>query len=254
MNIKIFVLEHAPCELPACYGDRSIYQPIQCGRAINEPIAGAIGDDEGDNISSLNVRYNEMTAIYWVVKHYAEIGNPDYIGFDHYRRFLNWRPEWLRPGNVVARRWFSWRPLRGQYACCHGVADLDRFSGRFRQVMGSEFGDYPSYWRTHFFYICNMFIMHRDDFARYSDFILRCIDILRGLELESPFVADNAYQNRIPSFIMETMTSYWIWHENRIGRVRVIPSRITHFPIENPNNGSRVVDRRGFLWFLRQAY
>lgn len=254
MDIKIFVLEHALCELPCCYDNRDIYVPIQCGRAVNEPIPNAIGDDAGDNISSLNARYNEMTAIYWVARHYAEIGNPEYVGFDHYRRFLNWRLEWLRPGTVVARRWFSWRSLRGQYACCHNISDLDRFSVRFKAEMGSLYADYDAYWKTHFFYICNMFIMHRDDFARYSAFVSKCIDMLRALEREKPFVAENAYQARIPSFILETMTSYWIWHEKRMGRINVIPSKITHFPIANLGNGSSVINKKAFLWFLRQAY
>lgn len=254
LRVNVFVLLHAPVELPLCYADRTVYRPIQCGRAVNGPIAGVIGDDTGDNISSVNTCYNEMTAIYWVAKHYEEIGNPEYVGFDHYRRFLNWRQEWLMPGNVVARRWFSWRSLRGQYACCHNVADLDRYSERFKTEMGREYADYEVYWKTHFFYICNMFIMHRDDFARYSEFILKCIDILQGLEREQPFVADNAHQARIPSFILETMTSYWIWHEKRAGRIKVIPSKITHFPIANQGNGSGVINKKAFLWFLRQAY
>ena len=45
MNIRIFVFQHTPCQLPACFADKSIYTPIQCGRAINQAIQGFIGDD-----------------------------------------------------------------------------------------------------------------------------------------------------------------------------------------------------------------
>ena len=195
-----------------------------------------------------------MTAIYWVARHYSEIGNPEYIGFDHYRRFLNWHPEWLSPGRVIARRWFSWRRLRNQYANCHNIADLDRFSERFIRELGTQHTDYEAYWKTHGFYICNMFIMHRNDFMRYSGFILRCIRILRELETERPFSSENAYQARTPGFILEALTSYWIWHEKREKRIQVIPSTIAHFDIENTINASGTVKRKGFLWPLRQAY
>jgi len=61
--------------------------PIQTGRAIAEEIFdGMIGDDTGENISKENERYNELSAQYWVWKHYEEIGNPEYVGFMHYRR------------------------------------------------------------------------------------------------------------------------------------------------------------------------
>lgn len=46
-------------------------------------------DDIGENISKYNRSLNEMTAIYWVWKHYyEEIDNPDYIGICHYRRYF----------------------------------------------------------------------------------------------------------------------------------------------------------------------
>ncbi|MBP3848054.1 DUF4422 domain-containing protein [bacterium] len=64
-----------------------IISSIQTGRAIADEIFDdMIGDDTGDNISERNPRFNELTAQYWVWKHYEEIGNPDYVGFMHYRR------------------------------------------------------------------------------------------------------------------------------------------------------------------------
>ena len=45
-------------------------------------------DNTGDNLSKDNPVYNEMSGIYWVWKHYEEVGNPDFVGFMHYRRFF----------------------------------------------------------------------------------------------------------------------------------------------------------------------
>lgn len=71
-----------------------ILQPIQTGRAITkERIENTIGDDDGDNISKLNPKYNELSAQYWVWKHYKEVGNPDYVGFMHNRRHFIFDPE-----------------------------------------------------------------------------------------------------------------------------------------------------------------
>lgn len=85
-----------------------ILTPIQTGRAIADEIFDEmIGDDTGENISKENPKYNELSAQYWVWKNYNQIGNPDYIGFMHYRRhfiFDNWQgnPDhvWLPHGHV----------------------------------------------------------------------------------------------------------------------------------------------------------
>ena len=67
--------------------ENEIVTPIQTGRAISDEIFDEmIGDNTGDNISDKNSRYCELTAQYWVWKNYHSIGNPDYVGFMHYRR------------------------------------------------------------------------------------------------------------------------------------------------------------------------
>ena len=64
-----------------------ILMPIQTGRAIADEIfEDMIGDDTGDNISERNHKYNELSAQYWAWKNYDKLGNPEYIGFMHYRR------------------------------------------------------------------------------------------------------------------------------------------------------------------------
>lgn len=64
-----------------------IIEPIQTGRAIaEESFEGMIGDDTGDNISNKNNKFCELSAQYWAWKNYDKIGNPEYIGFMHYRR------------------------------------------------------------------------------------------------------------------------------------------------------------------------
>ena len=102
-SIKIFVTYNDKHQII----ESDIVKPIQTGRAIaDEVFEGMIGDDTGDNISKENEKYCELTAQYWTWKNYDKIGNPDYIGFMHYRRHFLFAPEyphgeetWLNKSN-----------------------------------------------------------------------------------------------------------------------------------------------------------
>lgn len=99
-NIKILVAYHKPAPLLPS----GIFVPIHGGRALLEKnhqdaewlLRNTKGDDSGENISKENARYNEMTVLYWAWKNYEELGNPEYIGFMHYRRHFIFR-EWSKP-------------------------------------------------------------------------------------------------------------------------------------------------------------
>ncbi len=254
-TIRICVLQHFPCELPPCFADREIYVPIQCGRAGKDAIPGTTGDDTGDNISTRNADVNEMTAIYWVARHYAEIGNPDYIGFDHYRRFLEWTPEMLDRRAVFAHRWFSWRTLRGQFGCCHNARDLDTFIANIKKVLPvAEHRLFDAYWRSHFLYLANCFIMHKENFFRYFDFMKHCLSATFDM-IDSNAIDRSAYSpsmKRVYGFMLERMTGYWIWRERRQGSIRVHHTRMVHYKIDNATNGTKQ-ESPGMFAFLRQA-
>ena len=102
-SIKIFVTYKEKHQII----ETDIVTPIQTGRAIaDEAFEGMIGDDTGDNISKENDKYSELTAQYWAWKNYDKIGNPDYIGFMHYRRHFLFDPDyphgektWLNKSN-----------------------------------------------------------------------------------------------------------------------------------------------------------
>ena len=104
MKTKILVSYHDEHSLIKS----EIIKPIQTGCA-NAPklFKGMLRDDYGENISADNDRYCELSAQYWAWKNYDKLGNPDYIGFMHYRRhfmFDGWKgnPDWcwLPKGNV----------------------------------------------------------------------------------------------------------------------------------------------------------
>ncbi len=95
-NIKILISYHD--EHPKI--ESAILKPIQTGCAnAFKLFKGMLRDNDGENISAENDRYNELSAQYWAWKNYDKIGQPDFVGFMHYRRhfiFDGWRgnPDW----------------------------------------------------------------------------------------------------------------------------------------------------------------
>lgn len=62
------------------------FLPIQVGKAISNVNLGIVGDDTGDNISSLNPNFCELTALYWLWKNGEK---KKYVGLNHYRRYFD---------------------------------------------------------------------------------------------------------------------------------------------------------------------
>lgn len=100
MKFKILTIYHRPAQIPS----DPIYQPIFVGSAVSHLsskdgkvseeelstfLQSSLRDDDGiDNLSELNRSINEMSGIYWAWKNYERIGNPDFIGISHYRRYF----------------------------------------------------------------------------------------------------------------------------------------------------------------------
>ncbi len=81
-DVKIFVSAHKQAAFP----EGSSILPVQVGaKHAKERFENMLHDDEGENISSKNPRYCELTAQYWAWKNI----DADYYGFCHYRRYFD---------------------------------------------------------------------------------------------------------------------------------------------------------------------
>ncbi len=104
MDVNIYISYHDKYRLI----ESSILKPIQTGCAVAEELfEGMQRDDVGENISAKNRMYCELCTQYWVWKNFEKTGNPDYVGFMHYRRhfmFDDWagdpRAIWLPGGSI----------------------------------------------------------------------------------------------------------------------------------------------------------
>ena len=87
-DIKIIVCYHKPGK----YISNDVYLPVHVGKDISKYDLPIQGDNEGDNISSLNYTYCELTGLYWAWKNIKA----DYIGLCHYRRFFTFEKSFIR--------------------------------------------------------------------------------------------------------------------------------------------------------------
>ena len=81
MNIKLLVAAHKKYQMP----EDSMYLPLHVGAEGKNSIEGFTPDNTGDNISSKNPYYCELTGLYWAWKNL----DADYIGLCHYRRYFS---------------------------------------------------------------------------------------------------------------------------------------------------------------------
>lgn len=193
-----------------------ILTPVNAGRALaissnnsDLPwlIENCLGDNDGDNISEKNRYYNEMTSIYWAWKNYEKIGNPDYIGHFHYRRHLcfkkseksvyefgdiddNYLSDKLGYSESTVKHYCSeydlivprkqWRASAYEhYKRNFDISELDLAVS----ILKDKFPDYSEsadqYLKGSGLYFCNIFIMKKQLFMDYCDFIFT---ILREYE------------------------------------------------------------------------
>ena len=219
-KIKILVCYHKKDKL----FKNDVLVPVHCGRALaceaskdgkmSEEdykwlINNMIGDDTGDNISDLNREFNEMTAIYWAWKNYDKLGNPDYIGLNHYRRIFNIN---LNDLNKILSKYYFIK-------LAHGKSEKSFYTGwrmSIKEWADNEYLDNALELckhlnKTHgkdiekFFKsgitggTRNMFILPREEFFNYCEFIFNILFKLPPATL------------RTIAMFAERLTSYYLY-------------------------------------------
>ena len=125
-TIKVHVLHYKEkqiLDLPA------IYSHLVCGAAINETTTEFNKDNSGDNISSRNKYFSELTGIYWVWKNTSS----DIVGFCHYRRFFTIKAE---PYYLKVRRWLYF--LAGLYRRRKGLIYTSNIKHFQKNIISSK--------------------------------------------------------------------------------------------------------------------
>ena len=192
---KIFVIYHLT--ETTVYSD--VYQPICVGENKDEFNQFYLRDDIGENIASQNVKYNELTAIYWVYKHIDEFKDFDYIGFCHYRRFFVFDGDEttyvkkfvnhkmidvdqerlhkiFEKYDFIAPRPSHYPSVRKHYERSHNRKDIDILLKVIEEKFPEYDKDAKEYFDSKDEYLYNMFVFSEKDFLEYAEFIFSCIE------------------------------------------------------------------------------
>lgn len=161
------------------------YKPIKVGQNLSESVDFPLSDDAGrDNISLKNDSYCELTAHYWAWK------NTDcsVVGLSHYRRYFRGAQEGPNGTRILgaeesdslmdqcdillpAPRMYYVETIESHYANSHYGSDLDVL----RKVIAENSPEFsPSLERVlrgRGMSLYNMFLMKRDSFDEYSQWL-----------------------------------------------------------------------------------
>jgi len=221
MDIKIIVATHKPYMMPK----DEMYIPVHVGREISENWQGSalekyIGDNTGENISSKNRNYCELTALYWAWKNLSA----EYVGLAHYRRHFrgskggdkwqailskNQAEELLAKYDIILpnQRNYFIETTYDQYIHAHHRQDLDKTL----EIIKRDYPAYVSAWnkvmkstKGHRF---NMFVMKKDVFDRYMEWMF---DVLFKLEQVLDISDYSDYDKRVFGFVSERLLDVWI--------------------------------------------
>lgn len=194
-DVAVVVAAHRPYRMP----DDPLYLPVQVGAAGKPSIEGFQRDDEGDNISAQNVRYCELTGLYWAWKNL----DVDYLGFCQYRRHFSYRKkgadDW---GNMLtldeARELCSKNmivlPRKRNYYIQTLKQHFEAYSfaepgdvGRFREAVNSVdpsyLGAFDAVMARRSGHMCSMFLMEKglaDEYCSWLFEVLRSLDAAIG--------------------------------------------------------------------------
>jgi len=220
MNIKLLVATHKEYTMP----NDSMYLPIHVGKELSSLSLPWIGDNTGEQISSKNPNFCELTALYWAWKNLdAEV-----IGLTHYRRHFalhkpgpfckNKFPYILKSTDVESllkstsvilpkpRNYFI-ETNYSQFVHAHPAESLELT----KKIIQEKYPDYiPCFEQVmkrttaHRF---NMLIMKKEIFDYYCSWLF---DILFELERKLDISTYNAYNQRIFGFISERLLDVFI--------------------------------------------
>lgn len=226
MDVKILVATHKPYWMPS----DSVYMPIHVGREGKTDI-GFTGDNTGDNISTKNPYFCELTGLYWAWKNL----NCEYIGLCHYRRYFSTgkgekkerimsRFDYERLLSmydvvVPAKRNYYIETVRSQYEHAHNKRDLDEV----QQIVHEKYPMYDRAFETVMkrkrLHILNMFAMKKELFNQYCEWLF---DILFTLEKRIDISDYTPYEARIFGFLSERLFNVWLEYHSTLA-VKEVP-------------------------------
>lgn len=216
MRVTMLVACHKPVSVP----DDCFYMPIHVGHALNPVDIGFQPDDSGRNISALNRRYCELTAVYWALMNH----DADAVGLSHYRRYFegdqlgpagarilsgSQAGELMRDYDLILGRPRNYviETIDSHYRHGHIGKDLDILRGVVAEQSSTMLPAYEQVFSGRRLSLYNMFLMRRAEFRQYAEWLFSV------LATAADRIGDEgdrtSYQQRTLGFMGERLLNVW---------------------------------------------
>lgn len=233
-NIKIIVATHKKYEMPKDL----MYMPLQVGADGKEKITDYEQDNIGDNISSKNPYFCELTGLYWAWKNL----DADYIGLSHYRRHfslskrlpkeINERIEkvlnYMEVSKILDKvdiilpnkRKYYIENLYSHYKHTMYIEPLDKTGKIIEEKYPEYIEEFKKLQKRTSAHMFNMFIMKKEILDSYCEWLF---DILFELEKRIDFTKYDIFHSRFFGRVSELLLDVWINTNNlKYEEIRVI--------------------------------
>lgn len=221
IDAHIFVITHRKYNV--LHND--LYYPICVGRNYQEQ--EFLSEQNGQNISHLNEKLNECTAMYWIWKNTS----CEYVGISHYRRYF-YNNGILSEGNYLDREELSrifqeYDIILPQYMVSQNRTvkehlrlsiNEDAYESGYKAIRKAMENHQPEYlgafdevMQGHKLFICNMFVTYHTIFNRYCEWLFSfLIEAAESVDVDR---YDN-YSKRVVGFFAERMLTVWLLKQN----------------------------------------
>lgn len=226
MKTTIYVVAHKPFKPLNLDG---IYKPIKVGSS-NEKFCNLV-DNTGDNISSRNPSFCELTALYWIWKNDKE---SDVVGLCHYRRYFTSEVGfWIKQltglnSNFLSEKkiqrilskydvivnnseLFKKITIKERFRKSNNIADLEILRDVINEKYPEYIPDFDECMASTVAYFNNMIICDKGIFDQYCEWLF---DIIFEVEKRCDISTYDNYQKRLFGFLSERIMRVYFMHNN----------------------------------------
>ena len=254
--MKIYTITHKEFIAP----ESSTYIPLHVGHIKysdgtlpeGSEDFGYMGDDTGDNISSKNNLYSELTGLYWMWKNAPDC---DYLGLVHYRRYFasddgrlltesDVRNLMKESDILIANHIEYDRSYEEEFAQYHHAGDLIKTGEAIKKLYPEYYDTFLSVIHGNKQYVFNMMITSRELLNAYAKWLF---DICFELEKVIDVSGYDNYRARIYGFLSEELLFVWIkYNKLRYKELPVVYSQEKAETIEFKKNLRSMIKTEGF--------
>ena len=251
MNGKVYVVTHKKYKLNSNLKEKG-YALISVGKG-KEVSNDGFNDNTGDNISSKNPNYCELTALYWIWKNDTV---SQYKGLCHYRRYIT--TKWLsndmeysidsrtiektlkKYDIILPQKQHFIRSAQENYLRCGRPKDLKNL----RYIISKKYPDYIEAYdlvmNSNSSYLMNMMITSTECFNSYCKWLF---DILFQLEQITDLTGYSQQEARIYGYMSERLLTVWVL-KNKL--------KVKEFPFINTEEKDGLIKRMSQVLHIYQ--